>query len=301
MEALDPLASLVSPEIAGRLARLALQARRIPESRRRGRRRTRRLGAGADFIDTRAYAAGDDPRRIAWPAYARLERLLVRLVADEAPLRLALVIDTSASMGFGMPPKLVQAVRIAAGLATVALGGEDRVAAISSSAAATPVLRTSGGRLGLARLYAALDRLVPGGTTDLAAAVGAATTAAGGRALCVVLSDLLDPAGAMEGARAMAARGHEVALIEVLDPDEIDPPDYSGFDLEDQETGEVVVLPASGAMAAYRAALAQHRAEVDRAAVELGAPVLRVTTASPFDEIVLGALQAGLLRGGALP
>jgi uncharacterized protein (DUF58 family) len=114
----------------------------------------------------------------------------------------------------------------------------------------------------------------------------------------VIVSDLLDPAGALAGARAARARGHEVALIEVLDPFEIDPPDLADLDLEDEETGEIVALSPRGAREAYRAALARHRAAVDEGAAELGAPVLRVSTADPFDDVVAAALRAGLLRGG---
>ena len=114
----------------------------------------------------------------------------------------------------------------------------------------------------------------------------------------MILGDLLDPAGALAGARALRSRGHEVALIEVLDPLEIDPPDLADVDLEDEETGEVLTLPPGGVREAYRAALARHRADVDSGAAELGAPVLRVTTAEPFDDIVGAALRAGLLRGG---
>jgi hypothetical protein len=112
------------------------------------------------------------------------------------------------------------------------------------------------------------------------------------------VSDLLDPAGALEGARAARARGHEVALVEVLDPFEIDPPDLADIDLEDEETGELVALSPQGAREAYRAALARHRAAVDEGAADLGAPVLRVSTADAFDDVVADALKAGLLRGG---
>jgi uncharacterized protein (DUF58 family) len=300
LAALPPDASLVSPEMAARLGRLSLLARRAAEARRRGRRRTRRIGGGVEMIDTRAYVAGDDPRRIAWAAYARLEKLLVRLVADEAPLRLALVVDTSASMRFGAPSKLRQATRIAAGLAAVALSGEDRFAAVATSAGAVTATRASGGPAGMARLLAFLDALSAAGKTDLAGAAAAVAGAAGGRALCVIVSDLLDPAGALAGARAVRARGHDVALVEVLDPLEIDLPDLTDVDLEDDETGEIVALPPGGVGEAYRAALAAHRAAVDDGAAELGAPVLRVTTAEPFDDVVGAALRAGLLRGGHL-
>ncbi len=294
----SPDASLLSPEIAARLGRLSLLSRRLSDARRRGRRQNRRAGGGTEMIDTRPYVVGDDPRRIAWSAYARLEKLLIRLVADEAPLRLALVVDTSASMGFGSPSKLRQAARIAAGLAAVALSGEDRFAAVASAAGTLSAVRASGGRGGMARLLPFLEGLAPAGGTDLAGAAGAVSGAAGGRALCVIASDLLDPAGALEGARAARSRGHEVALVEVLDPFEIDPPDMADVDLEDEETGEIVALPPRGAAEAYRAALAHRRRAVDEGAAALGAPVLRVTTAEPFDDVVASALRAGLLRGG---
>jgi uncharacterized protein (DUF58 family) len=295
---LSPEASLLSPEIAARLGRLSLLSRRLTEARRRGRRQNRRAGGGTEMIDTRPYVIGDDPRRIAWAAYARLEKLLVRLVADEAPLRLALVLDTSASMAFGSPSKLRQGARIAAGLAAVALSGEDRFAALGAGAGVLAAMRASGGRGGMARLLPFLESLTAQGQTDLASAASAVANAAGGRALCVIVSDLLDPAGALAGARAVRARGHEVALVEVLDPIEIEPPDLSDLDLEDAETGEIVALPPRGAKEAYRAALARHRADVDDGAADLGAVVLRATTAQAFDDIVGEALQAGLLRAG---
>ena len=298
-EAPPPDASLLSPEMTARLKRLALIARRLPGAQSRGRRRTRRIGGGVEPIDTRAYSPGDDPRRIAWPAYARLERLLVWLVADEAPLRLVLIVDTSGSMGFGRPSKLVQATRIAAGLAVVALGSEDRVATVATSSKPEATLRAASGRVALARLLETLDGLEPGGETDLAAAAATATACAGGRGLCVLLSDLFDPAGALAGARALRAQGHEVALVEVLDPFEVDPPDLSGLVVEDEETGELVELPPTRAREAYLDGLAAHRAAVDAEAAQLGAPVLRVTTDEPFDAVVGRAIQVGLVRAGS--
>ena len=291
--------SLLSPAMASRLARLALIARRLPDARRRARRRTRRVGAGVEAIDTRPYALGDDPRRIAWAAYARMERLLVRVVADEAPLRLVLVVDTSASMGFGRPNKLVQASRIAAGLAAVALGAEDRVAAVGSAGEPQSVMRATGGRRGMARLLSLLNGLRAGGPTDLTAAGDSAAAAAGGRGLCVLLSDTFDERGVLAAARRLRSRGHEVALVEVLDPFEVEPPDLSGCELEDEETGEIVELPGGGAREAYRRALEEHRGRIDEGLAELEAPVLRVTTAEPFDSIVGKALRTGFVRPGS--
>ena len=297
---LTPETSLLSPEMGVRLNRLTLMARRLPEARRRGRRRSRQVGQGTERIDTREYVPGDDPRRIAWTIYGRLERLLTWLVAEEEPLRLTLVLDTSASMGFGRPTKLVQAARVAAGLTAIALANDDRVAALATSGDPREALRSMSSRRALPRFLAMLDGLRARGETDLAAVAAAATACAGGRGLCVFISDFFDPGGALAGAQAMRDRGHEVALVEVLDPFELDPPELAGLVLEDEETGELVELPESGARAAYRDALEAHRAALDDGAAQMGAPVVRVTTTQPFDDVVAEALSSGLMRAGTV-
>jgi hypothetical protein len=73
---------------------------------------------------------------------------------------------------------------------------------------------------------------------------------------------------------------------------------FDAAELEDEETGEIVALADAGADEAYRAALAAHRGAMDVEAGDMGALVLRVTTAEPFDAVVQSALVAGLLRTG---
>jgi uncharacterized protein (DUF58 family) len=291
---------LLEPGMLARLQRLSLVARRLPDAKRRGRRRHRRHGAGTEPIDTRPYAAGDDPRRIAWSAYARFEKLLTRVMADEAPLRLVLVVDTSESMAFGDPPKLVHAARIAAGFAAVALTGEDRVAVLGLSHEPTAACRALSGQKGLAKVLHTLDRLTPRGRTDLSKAALSASSVAPGRCLVLLIGDLLDPNGVLDAGRAIRARGHEVAFVEVLDRVEIEPPDLSGCELECSETGEIVELPRTGALEAYRAAFAEHRDALQRAGNELDAPIVYVATDEAFDDFVLRALGRGLLRGGSV-
>jgi uncharacterized protein (DUF58 family) len=284
-------ASLLSPEMIARLARLSIMARKLASTRRAGRRRTRRVGSGIETIDLRAYAPGDDTRRIAWHAYARLERLLIRLVADEAPLRLTLVIDPSASMGYGDPTKLRHAARIAAGFAAVALGGEDRVAVAG--------VRPVSGRAGLPRVLAQLDRLESKGATDLPASVRDVVGQSPGRGLCVIVSDFHEPQGVLAGAREARKHGYDVALVEVLAPFEVNPPDLDGMDLECEETGELVELPETGVRERYLESLAKHRAAVDEAARFVDAAVVRTTTDEAFETIVTRALAAGMFAGSS--
>jgi uncharacterized protein (DUF58 family) len=290
---------LLSPEMVGRLGRLAIAARRAATARRNGRRRVCRIGNGIETIDLRPYEVGDDPRRIAWHAYARLERLLVRLVADEAPLRLVLAIDESASMAFGAPSKLRQATCIAAGFAAVALGGEDRVALAVGSAGRSRTHRYVSGRASLPRLLTMLEAVSASGATDMADTVRRAIEVSPGRGICLLFSDLFEPQGLLAGAREARRRGYEVAIVEVLAPEEIDPPDLAGYDLEDAETGEIVELYESGVRERFAEALASHRKRVEEEALTIDAPVLRATTAEPFERIVMRAIETGLLSGRA--
>ncbi len=300
MTALAHEESLLSPSTAARLSRLSLLARRLPEARRRGRRRTRRVGAGIDAIDKRGYAPGDDVRRIDWSAYARFERLLVRVVADEAPLRLGLLVDTSASMSYGAPTKLRQALRVAAGFAAVAVGGEDRVALVCSAPSARAVARVQGGALGLSRLLVALDALVAEGKTDLSAAARSMRGALGGRGLCVVLSDLWDPNGALDAARELRRHGHEVVLARILTEFERFSDGLDGLTLEDEESGEICELPPAGVRDAYAALFAEHERVLIEGATKLGASVLDIDPREDFDDVIARALHAGIVRAGSI-
>ena len=60
-----------------KLQHLAITARRIARGSARGERKTGRAGGGLEFADHRAYAPGDDLRRIDWNLFGRMEKPLV--------------------------------------------------------------------------------------------------------------------------------------------------------------------------------------------------------------------------------
>jgi len=72
-------APLLEPGFLRKLERIALGAERAPTARMQGERRSNRRGASLEFADYRDYTAGDDLRYVDWKAYARLERLFVKL------------------------------------------------------------------------------------------------------------------------------------------------------------------------------------------------------------------------------
>ena len=63
-----------------------------------GKRLGRRSGSSLDFLEHRDYQPGDDLRHLDWSAYARSDRLVVKLFHEEVDPHLDLLIDGSRSM-----------------------------------------------------------------------------------------------------------------------------------------------------------------------------------------------------------
>src|SRR5690349_8742982 len=117
----------LQPAFVPALGARAPAGRRVASGQSAGQWRSRASGSSVEFSDYRTYAPGDEFRRIDWNAYARLERLFVRLYRAEEDLTLSLLLDTSASMAWGHPTKARLAAQLAGALAFIALQSGDRV------------------------------------------------------------------------------------------------------------------------------------------------------------------------------
>src|SRR6516165_11336693 len=100
------LPPLLEPQFLHRLEQLELVSRKIFTGAIKGERRSKRKGQSVEFADYRNYVKGDDLRHLDWNLYARLDRLFIRLFQEEEDLHFHVLIDHSASMGFGDPTKV---------------------------------------------------------------------------------------------------------------------------------------------------------------------------------------------------
>src|SRR5512136_1351141 len=110
-----------------RLEALSIVSRRVATGQAKGERRSLRKGTGVEFMDYRPYTVGDDLRYVDWNIYSRLDKLLLKLYVEEEDMCLHLLVDGSASMGFGDPPKLEYALQVAAALGYISLTNLERV------------------------------------------------------------------------------------------------------------------------------------------------------------------------------
>src|SRR5436309_6979366 len=93
--------SLLDPKFLAQLEQLELATRKVFVGRMKGERRSKRKGQSVEFADYRNYVVGDDLRFLDWNLFARLDRLFLRLFMEEEDLHFHVLIDCSASMGFG--------------------------------------------------------------------------------------------------------------------------------------------------------------------------------------------------------
>ncbi|HEX3903657.1 MAG TPA: DUF58 domain-containing protein [Polyangia bacterium] len=281
------------------LESLALTIRRTTAGRTHGVRRSRRVGAGLEFADHRDYVPGDDLRHLDWNLYGRLERRALRLYEEDEDLSIDLLVDASASMGMGRPPKLDLALQIGAALAYVGLCNLDRVAvtALGDDTAGTPPARGKARILPILRL---LDGVRPSGRLPLAEAVRGFLARRRGRrrGLVALISDFYDPAGARAALELVRRQRLEAIAIQLSAPDELAPRlrgDVRICDVETGETRELTISPRALADYAQRhATLLRNLAGYCR---ERALPFFAATSDQPFDTVVLRMFRAGGLLG----
>jgi uncharacterized protein (DUF58 family) len=230
---------LLDPPLLKKLDSLSLQTRRVFTGSSKGEKRSTKRGSSVEFADFRAYNLGDDIRRIDWNAYARFEKLFLKMFLEEEDLDITLLIDGSLSMQFGNPTKLLAALQIAGAIGYVGLTNFDRVGAAVFETGIRGWFPPARGRAGVGQLFKFLEKQEPAGVTDLAAAMKRVALQARRSGMAVVLSDFLLPEGYEQGLKTLVARGFEVTVIQVMDRHELEPEVIGDLKLVDVETGTV--------------------------------------------------------------
>lgn len=92
-----------------------------------GNHQSKTYGTSCEFADYRDYIPGDDITKIDWNAYARFEKLYLKLYLDERQVHTRIYIDASRSMDYGQFNKAEMALKIAATLAYLSICEMDRV------------------------------------------------------------------------------------------------------------------------------------------------------------------------------
>jgi uncharacterized protein (DUF58 family) len=292
----------LSAETMRRLDHLVLASRWTAEGGRAGRHASVLKGASVEFRDHRDYVQGDNLRHLDWKLFGRSERYFIKQYQEETSLRVHLVLDASASMAFqhsGATTKFAFTRELAAAAAYLAHHQQDCVGLVIYDDEVRRWLPTKGGSRHVRNVLDALASHQPGGRTDTGKALEALAGGMARRGLVLMMSDLLDAPEAVFRALAhFRRRGHDVVLVQVLDPAELDFPFAGVSDFIDMETGERLEADAALVRRAYReaigAAIAGFRARCGALRVDF-----RLATTDRAPAAVLTELLAERRRLGA--
>lgn len=279
----------VATEVLARLERYRLQPRQMHAATIRGERLSPRKGLSIEFADYRHYAPGDDLRHLDWNILARLDRAYLRTYQDEQELPVYLLLDCSASMAFGEPPKYDLARSLAACLGYIGLIAGDAVYPIALDGR-TSETRAMRGRISYRRLIEWLRAREPDGR-DLSRSLQRFAHANLPTGMAFLLTDGLDE-HLTNALRTLASRRHELVVMQILSEVELDPDLEGDLKLIDAETGEALEITATGGvLTEYRKRLNAHCEAITNTCRRLGALYLQVRNNQPLEEILLRGLR----------
>ncbi len=281
------------------LDRLSIAAPRAAQGQRAGQVLSRSLGRALEFADYRAYSAGDDPGLIDWRAYNRLDRLYLKQYREERARTISLLVDGSASLDWGEAEqhKGRYARNLAAALAWIATAHLERLHVFILRGERATALRAPPGRAGIASLFRELGSEREHHGLSLSAAVDHALKQLRADGPLFLISDCLDPDWRASVQR-LSARQQQDVVLQVLAPDEWDPPLADEVELQDSETGELRQTRfGPGEIRDYQARLATFISAIRDTCGRLGLRHIPINTGTPLQDTLLKTLvDAGVLQ-----
>jgi uncharacterized protein (DUF58 family) len=274
----------------------------IVKGRRRGHlaglHASPRAGVSLEFADYRAYAPGDDFRYIDWNVVGRLDRLLVKTYVHEADLPIYLLVDFSASMQIGIPSKAHYAAHLAAAMAYLGLRGLDRVGLFPFNDQLLPGLPARHGMGQMGKILRLLRDVEPGGQTSVHRTILEFLSRTRESGLTIFISDFLASGTEFDdGLSRLLHRGDEVVLLQVLDPEDVNPHAAGTTRIVDVESTQRVTLTiGQRTLDEYAARIHRNRERLRTVSFERRIPYFQTTTDVPVERF----LHEDLRNGGML-
>jgi uncharacterized protein (DUF58 family) len=230
----DSLTS-IDPRTLANIRSLKLRARHIVEGYVAGLHRSPYRGFSIEFAEHREYAPGDDLRYVDWKVYGRSDKVYLKQFEDETNLLCYLVLDVSESMTYRGPSaalsKLEYAQSLAAALAWLVLRQQDAVGLATFDAQIRALIRPAGAPSQLDQILMSLESVTPGHKTAAGAIFPELARRFTKRGIVIILSDFFDELSSLaKGLSYFRHRPHDVILLQVLDPAELDFPFHETTD-----------------------------------------------------------------------
>jgi uncharacterized protein (DUF58 family) len=238
---------------------------------------------------------GDDIRRVDWRLYARTDRYFVKEFEADTNSNFVTLLDISSSMSYagGGIRKLDYARFLTACLTYFAKQQRDRVGLLTFDSAAVDYVPASAKHLEV--ILHTLNRIEPGEgrTGSLAEPLAKAADRFRRKGMLVLISDFYEePESVLESIKPLRARGHDVMVFHVLDPNEIEFPFDDAAQFEDLESGDLLPVNPKPLRAQYKAAVQAHMDELAKLFRQNQIDYALHNTSQPLDFALFNFLSA---------
>lgn len=234
----------ITEDTLRKIKQIEIQTRRLLRGSLVGDSRSAIKGSGLDFDQIREYQQGDDVRFIDWSASARMDSLLVKQYIEERSRVVLLAVDISGSSNLGSTDTIKHDIiaQIASVIALVTNSGKDRVGLILFSDDIELYLPPN---RGLAHAHKIMEHVFAyqpkSKKTNVTAVLKKLAALKRKDAVVFVISDFIDDA--IDNAYiSLASRMYDLVAIRCLDPREYDLPSVGFLPIEDNETGETILI-----------------------------------------------------------
>jgi len=258
-------------------------------------------GQGIEFDEVREYAPGDDVRSIDWNVTARMGHPFVKRFAEERELTVIFVADISGSQGFGsaVRSKAEVAAELTSLLALSAIKNQDKVGLILFSNRIEKCIPPRKGRTAAMRLVRevlAAEETRRG--TDIAGALRFLNNVQKRKAVVFLISDFMDRG--YERELRVTARKHDVICCPISDPRESELIDAGLLEVQDPESGALLLVDTSARAVrlAFRAAAERAEAQLREMFRKYRIDSLFLSTARPYAEEVRRLFRRRQIRIG---
>ncbi len=295
-------ANYLDPEVVSRLAGLDLKARMIVEGYVAGRHKSPFHGFSVEFAEHREYVPGDDLRHVDWKIFGRSDRFYLKQYEEETNFACHLLLDASESMKYrseSVPlDKLEYAKLVSAALAYLVLQQQDAVGVTTFDSDVRALVRSSSYGSHFKQICHVLEQTRPSGESRIGPLLHSMAERIRKRGLILILSDLFDDLTEFRlGLKHLRHRRHEVIVMQVVDPAEVDfpfqdPTLFKGLEIPREE-----MIDPRSLQRAYREEFAAFLREVRGICRDLHVEHVLLKTDADLGQALSGFLSARASRG----
>lgn len=205
-------------------------------------------GQGIEFSEIREYRSGDDTRTIDWKITARFNRPYIKEFIEERNLQIYFVIDVSGSGSFGTNiSKKDKSLEIIASLMFAALRNNDGIGVFLVTDNVEKFIPIRKGRKHVLHLLDVISSFTPDSLrTSLEKPFEKVSKTIKRKSMVFVISDFIDKSNYFKPLQILRKRNDVIAL-RIIDPREKEIPNIGMVELEDEETGEQLLVDTSDA------------------------------------------------------